>query len=437
MFKLKNMIIAVYILLLTILGCNNISNKVIPDNSPKLYGVNVGGPGVNQQHPIYGNDGTFGYIALGNSNMEGVYNFVIPDTISTFLSKSWNNTADAWVTMNYAKTTAATQMFDAYTSMQAHPPFHFAKAVCDKYGVPARGIIRASGGLDMEDFMGSGTASAMYDSIRTQLTASGLTEIDAIIIQLGECVDDIAKDQQDFIDDIMILLRQLWAEPEIDSMRTKIIFGELTHQYYTAGASNYQNGALSNINYITQNPYVGTAPSKFLPNGGVDYIHYIASSNVIRGRDRFFNAMEAMPIYPQQNGIERSSILALSGDGTYVDCVDASIYGGAFQHYYVGNGLNLAKSGTVGNYSLSSDGLTLTINMDGNLIAVKSVSCTTQDMGNSSIVYTWFPSAMVNSSYNMDITIQQMGTQVGIDLLGVGLQSGDKLTLFINYLTKR
>ena len=63
MLKFKNKIIVASLTLLMLVGCSNTNTtqKVSPEGTQRLYGVDVGGPGTNQNHPIYGNDGIFGY----------------------------------------------------------------------------------------------------------------------------------------------------------------------------------------------------------------------------------------------------------------------------------------------------------------------------------------------------------------------------------------
>ncbi len=395
----------------------------------------------NFVHPIYGRDGVFSAIAIGNSNMDGSGpNIADSDTASSGSNKSWNNVADAYVTMDYAKTTAATQMSDTFTATYAHPPFHIGKAVVDKYGIEARWIIRATGGSDINDWVGAGTNSVYYDSIRTQLTASGITEIDAVFIHLGDT--DETMDQEKFIDSLFILVRQLWAEPEIDSMRTKIIFGELAYNHIYASTNNYQEGAISNIDYLFKNPYVGNIKSKHLPNnGGGDDVHFTAKSNVIIGRERYFGKLESLPKMSEKDGIRRVSQFSLVGDGTFIDCGDASVFGGAYQYYTLVNGPNLAKNATSGDFSLSSDGKTLTIDFDGNLVKVISAEFVLQDMNNSTTVFTYFLTAFNAGAGNLVINMYQMGinnvTGSPIDLLATGFQNGDKAILKLEYLTIR
>lgn len=442
MLKFKNKILATFITFILLIGCSSIdtTQKASSENIQRSYGASVGGPGIKVNHPIYGNDGIFAYWALGTSNLDGGGPGIADeDTASTFLSKSWNNVANAWVVMDYAKTTSATKMYDTFTPGYAHPPFHFAKAVSDKYGVPSRGIIRTTGGVTLDDFVGLGTASAHYDSLRTQTTASGLTEIDVVIIHLGDAGAEPDIDNKTYTDNLHILLRQLWAEPEIDSMRTKIIFSELTYAHGYDGTNNYQNGIISNANFIFGNPYVGTAKSKFLPNnGGGDDVHYTAKSNVKRGRERFFGALESLPKISDKIGVERVSLIQLAGDGTYIDCNDASIYSTSFQYYSLEDGLNLGKGATVGDFSLSSDGEILTIDLDDNLIEVTNADFLVQDLNNSTTTYTYFLSVRNNGFGNMEITIKRVGIASDpIDLLAVGFQNGDKAILRIEYLTKR
>lgn len=388
---------------------------------------------------IAGADGIFSAIYIGNSNMDGAGSTIADtDTASSASNKSWNNVANAFVTMDYAKTANATEMNDEFTTGFTHPPFHTGKAVVDKYGIESRAIIRATGSSSVDDWVPS--SAVYYDSVRTQLTASGITEIDAVFIHLGDVDED--DDNKVFTDSLHLLLRQLWAEPEIDSMRTKIIFSELAYNNTYDGQSNYQNGVVGNVNYIFHNPYVGTARCKYLPNnGGADDVHFTAKSNVIRGRERFFGALEALPMISDEPGIERVSLIQIVGDGTFLDINDASIFSNSFQFYTLVDAPNLGKGATVGDFTLSASGELLTIDFDDNLIQVTSAEFINQDMNNSSTVFTYFADILNDGTGNMKIRMYQMGTSGSsggpIDMLAVGFQNLDKCLLRIEYLTQR
>lgn len=118
---------------------------------------------------------------------------------------------------------------------------------------------------------------------------------------------------------------------------------------------------------------------------------------------------------------------------TNIDITQAGDSGSSFNKPTITNADDLAKSGTSGSFSLSADGLDITLDLTEDVIGIASFTVTCHDLNSSSTSEVYFPYATAGGS-NLIIKIRKRGSTNDVDWTTI-LDSGDYFTFTIAYIT--
>ena len=248
--------------------------------------------GVNFTWDITGQDSIFMIIATGQSNMAGSDGTGGLDTIPDSRVLTWNNVVNDWIVAAPTNVSTSTKLHDAHQPGKNNLAFHFAKQIAETYDIQVRLLYRATGGklIGMWDDRGDGT---YMDSIRTQLTATGVSEVDCILWHQGEANQNSTVTA--YADSFKTVLGQFRALSQVDST-VPFIAGELRVQTeYDSTISDFQNYFFDNHKRYLDDPYFTVAKCKWLPGEIGSYIHYSGASLVTMGRERYFSAWKSVP----------------------------------------------------------------------------------------------------------------------------------------------
>lgn len=327
---------------------------------------------------ITGDDNYFTIIASGQSNMVGGA-WGSLDFATDSRVKVWNILANAWVLADITDTTDTGKLHANFPAPEQNIAFHFAKQVAEDYNVNVRLIFEAVSSTSITSWVGSGTSSARYAAITTQITNSSTSEVDCFLWHQGEA--DAGMNNATYGANLKKLLTQLYTESEIDSTRMRFIAGELG----SSDTYNAQNAVYYNIAHYVPYPQVAVARLNDLPTS--DGVHFVAQAKVGAGRNRYYAAWKAQA--PTHLSVE-----AIQGDvsyaanhirmGTYmlecnsdapdsINVYDQGLYWGEYNvtplnqsAETIGKGVTSAS----GFFELSADGYDLFINVRDSVIAV-------------------------------------------------------------------
>ncbi|NHZ84279.1 MAG: hypothetical protein GWP19_00170 [Planctomycetia bacterium] len=242
---------------------------------------------------ITGNDSIFMIIATGQSNMAGQSGGVSAGDLATDARVlNWNAVAGAWVLADPSTVVEAERLHAAYLLADKNIiPFHFAKEIAETYNVQVRLLILASGGLTIGQWDDRGVGTYM-DSIRSQLTASGVTEVDCILWHQGE--SNNGSTNAAYADSLTTVIDQFRAYAEV-SAETPFIAGELLYQRSGGGSTDIQNTVYESLRTYTLDPYTAVAKIRHRPDTGMPGSHFSGAGLIDIGRLDYFAAWKNMP----------------------------------------------------------------------------------------------------------------------------------------------
>jgi len=118
--------------------------------------------------------------------------------------------------------------------------------------------------------------------------------------------------------------------------------------------------------------------------------------------------------------------------GTNINVTNTSIVTG-YNPPTITDATDLAKSGTVGSFSLSADGLTITLDLTEDVIGILNCAIQLHDINSSSTTEMYVSHAAMASS-NMTIILRKRGGTASIDLTTI-MDAGDRADILIGFIT--
>ncbi len=117
--------------------------------------------------------------------------------------------------------------------------------------------------------------------------------------------------------------------------------------------------------------------------------------------------------------------------GTNINCTART--DNAWNYSALTDTANLAKSGSGGSFSLSADGITLTINTAKESVGVLGYGIKVHDVNSSSVTEMYFAQCNIVSG-NLTFLVTKRGSSAGVDLTTI-LDAGDLLDFWVQYVT--
>jgi len=120
--------------------------------------------------------------------------------------------------------------------------------------------------------------------------------------------------------------------------------------------------------------------------------------------------------------------------GTNINVTDMTSAGAeGFNGPTITDATNLAKSGTVGSFSLNAGGVALTLNITPDVVGILGVSIMSHDINTSSTSEMYVPEASIVGS-NLILNITKRGAVANVDWTTV-MDSGDTVEYLVSFVT--
>jgi len=147
------------------------------------------------------------------------------------------------------------------------------------------------------------------------------------------------------------------------------------------------------------------------------------------------NANNIMEGYTTGRNILRTILVRLQPGATAGTNINVSELGSirGFNRPTITDGTDIAKSGSSGSFSLSADGLTVTMDITEAIVGIISASFKRHNINTSSTTEMYTPDVTFSGD-NLTIALEKRGGNVAIDLTTL-MDTGDVADIYISFIT--
>lgn len=138
-----------------------------------------------------------------------------------------------------------------------------------------------------------------------------------------------------------------------------------------------------------------------------------------------------------QNHVVRAVLWVItpgSTPGTDINIIESSVSDRHYNKPTMTNASDLAKSGSSGNYALSSGGGVITVNLTENVVAVLSASLHIHDINSSSTTEMYTARAYADT-LNIELRLIKRGTAAAVDWTSL-MDAGDRCDMLVSFITE-